>query len=72
MVDRKSQTQLEAEVLANLNQLIVMHLNNAANEQYAPSACPDQMDHKIADGKERAGKLRNLREEFENIVTGIL
>lgn len=59
-------------VLGGLQDLILHGLRNAANEQYNPQANPDMSDNVIADGLERAKKLRVLREEFENTVTGAI
>jgi len=59
-------------IIDTLSDLIISHLLNAAYEQYTPSNDPDKMDSIIADGKQKAKELRRLREEFENISTGII
>ena len=59
-------------VIKHLSNLITAHLLNAAYEQYTPSSDPDKMDSIIADGQKKAKELRRLREEFENISTGII
>lgn len=59
-------------VIDTLSSLITAHLLRAAYEQYTPSSDPDKMDSIIADGQKKAKELRRLREEFENISTGII
>lgn len=60
------------KVLAGLGELIMDSLKGVASEQYWPSANPDDMDQRIKDGKARASQLRAIREQFENIMTGVL
>lgn len=60
------------EVIRNLDVLIRHHLILAAHQQYSPDNSPDKSDSTIADSQEKAKKLRKLREEFENITTGII
>lgn len=65
-------TTTEKEVIDGLGKLINQYLNFAAHEQYSPSGDPDQMDNRIADGKGKAVKLRKIREDFEDVITGII
>jgi hypothetical protein len=60
------------DVVVSLSDLIRDYLTIAAHEQYYPNSNPDQMDATIADAKEKARELRRLREEFENITTGVI
>ena len=60
------------DVLRGLTRLIISNLSGAAHEQYFPCANPDDMDDRIKAGKKAAQRLRILRDEFENIVTGVL
>ncbi len=59
-------------ILDNLSVLIIAQLKGVAQQQYFPVSDPDDMDTCIQEGKKRADQLRKLREEFENIVTGVL
>lgn len=67
-------TQAEAieSVLAGLQALIVSNLKGVAQEQYFPCSNPDDMDDRIAQGKQRATQLRAIRNDFENLITGVL
>jgi hypothetical protein len=60
------------KVLDGLNALILIHLNNAAHQQYSPDHDPDSMDAKIADGKIKVASLRTIRLAFEDTITLIL
>lgn len=68
-MDKKS---TEKSIIDGISELIKLHLINAAYQQYSPDGDPDKSDSTIADAKEKAAKLRKVREEFENITTGIL
>lgn len=59
-------------VIEGLNYLILSHAKTAACEQDAPRANADMSDEIIKRNKEDLAKLRTLREQFENIVTGVL
>jgi len=59
-------------VLSGLQWLIMHHAGSTAREQYAPSMHADGSDDHIKENKEWVGKLRTIRGEFENLVTGIL
>lgn len=59
-------------VLDGLSRLIIARLKGVARQQYFPDSDPDNMDNVIAKGKADAAKLRKLREDFEEIVTGAL
>ena len=60
------------EVVNNLTKLIFYHLAIAADQQYNPCADADRMDSEIADSMKKVAALRKIREEFENLVTGII
>lgn len=64
--------QIQESIVNGLSQLIRVHLLNAAYQQYTPDSDPDKSDSTIADGQEKAKKLRQMREDFENITTGIV
>ena len=56
-----------------LSELILQNLAGASREQYYPQAQgPDEMDERIKQGKETAARLRQIREQFENAITGII
>lgn len=60
------------DVIHGLDELILRNLKGVAQEQYFPCPDADEMDDRIALGKKRAKELRRLREEFEDICTGVL
>ncbi len=60
------------EIVNNLTKLIFYHLAIAVDQQYNPCFDPDRMDAEIADSMKKAAGLRKIREEFENLVTGII
>ena len=64
--------KIHLDVVDSLSTLIRQHLIDAAYQQYTPSNDPDKMDSTIADGQKKAKELRRIREEFENITTGII
>ena len=71
-MNREDRKDLHLNTVDNLSQLIRQHLIEAAYQQYTPSSDPDKSDSIIADGQKKAEELRRLREEFENITTGII
>ena len=64
--------EVQKEIVNNLTKLIFYHLTIAADQQYNPCSDPDRMDAEIADSMKKAASLRKIREEFENLVTGII
>ena len=64
--------EVHKEVVNNLTKLILYHLSLAADQQYNPSSDADRMDAEIADALEKVAGLRKIREDFENLVTGII
>ena len=71
-MNREERKDLHLNTVDNLSQLIRQHLIEAAYQQYTPNSDPDKSDSIIADGQKKAKELRRLREEFENITTGII
>lgn len=71
-MNREDRKDLHLSTVDNLSRLIRQHLIEAAHQQYNPSSDPDRSDSIIADGQKKAKELRRLREEFENITTGII
>jgi len=67
-----SEQETQKTIINGLSYLILNHLNRAALEQYHPCGDADTMDHRIADGKARAEKLRAIRQDFEDVITGVL
>ena len=59
-------------VIDNLSSLILSHSRMTAQEQYAPSGDADLSDETIKEHKEWVKKLRQIRQDFENLVTGII
>lgn len=70
--DTKTREDCVAQVLDGLQWLIIHHSHSAAREQYLPRESPDASDDYIKDHKEWVSKLRTIRGEFENLVTGLL
>lgn len=64
--------EVHKEVVNNLTKLIFYHLAIAADQQYNPCSDADRMDSEIANSMKKAAGLRKIREEFENLVTGII
>lgn len=64
--------EVHKEVVNNLTKLILYYLSLAANQQYNPSSDADRMDAEIADASEKVAGLRKIREDFENLITGII
>lgn len=61
-----------AQVIKGLSQMIETYLHRAASQQYSPSGNVDESDHLIADSSKRAKRLREIRNEIEDIYTGYL
>lgn len=57
------------QVAIGLSYLIRESLTVMEGERTSPGYCPDRMDDKIKFYRERAAKLRKLREEFENVMS---
>lgn len=55
-----------------LGRLILQALRRTASVQYQPPFSPDQMDEEIAFGQAQAVKLRDIRQQFETCITGVL
>lgn len=71
-MNKDERKDLHLNTVDNLSQLIRQHLIEAAYQQYTPSSDPDKSDSIIADAGNKAKELRRIREEFENITTGII
>lgn len=71
-MNRDERKDLHLNTIDNLSQLIRQHLLEAAYQQYTPDHDADKVDSIIADGQKKAKELRRIREEFENITTGII
>lgn len=64
--------QIIDDTVANLSKLIIMNLTGASFRQYFPTGNPDNDDDTIEIGQKRAAELRRIREEFENVASGII
>lgn len=71
-MNREERKDIHLNTVDNLSQLIRQHLIDAAYQQYTPDHDADKSDSIIADAQKKATELRRLREEFENITTGII
>ncbi len=74
MAKDKIETREEAidGVLEGIQWLIKHHATAAAREQYVPSQNPDASDDEIKENKRWVERLRTLRLDFEDLVTGLL
>jgi len=61
-----------SQVIQGLNELIMQNLKGAAQQQYFPCSNPDEMDDRIEAGKKAAAKLRMMRDDFEDLSSGVL
>lgn len=59
-------------VLQALTRLIVSNLSSKAGRQYFPTLDADSDDDHIKQRGDRIAKLRKLRQEFEDLVTGVV
>lgn len=59
-------------VIETLSSLIVHHAGLTASEQYCSSRTPDSSDEFIEAHKKWVEELRDIRQRFENLVTGLL
>lgn len=72
MHEKKNREQIEFTVIDSLSYLIRYHSKQVANEQRYPQADPDKMDEIISDGKNMVKKLNIIRDELENLFTGMI
>lgn len=70
--DTKTRQEAISQVLDGIQWLIVHHANATAREQYAPRESPDASDDYIKENKEWVENLRKIRNEFEDLVTGLI
>jgi hypothetical protein len=59
-------------VVDGISLMIRYHLNTAATEQRYPSPDSDGSDDIICDSLNKVRGLRKIREEFENLITGVI
>jgi len=55
-----------------LSSLIMYHAKLLASEQYCPRPDADQSDDYMAENKRWIKELRDIRQRFENLVTGVV
>jgi hypothetical protein len=70
--DTKTRQEAVAQVLDGLQWLIIHHAGQTAAEQYVSSRHADASDDFIKENKEWVKKLREIRDDFENLVTGLI
>ena len=58
-------------VIDSLSSLIVSHARMTASEQYNPRAYADTSDELIRENQRWVAELRDIRQRFENLATGI-
>lgn len=59
-------------VVNSVSRLIMMESISVATEQYSPAYDVDRSDEKIKDGKALIQRLKEIRDEFEVAISGIL
>lgn len=59
-------------VIDNLSSLIRMHAGLTAQEQYHPGPDADRSDDLINEHKRWVKELREIRQRFEDLVTGMI
>ena len=59
-------------VLALITGIINGHLRVAASEQDHPTGGADDSEREISDSLKKAMRLRRLRDEFEEITSGVI
>ena len=69
---KESSEDLASDIVYNISELILRELSCVAHEEHFPCSDPDKMDSIISIGKNKATRLRKLREDFENIKSGVL
>lgn len=66
-----SQSQVN-EVVNILSEQILVELAGTAQRQWYPTHDADADDDRMKAGKERAAELRKIREQYENLMTGVI
>lgn len=61
----------EEIVINSLSTSILRVLREVSHEEICPNADPDRMDEIIKDGYKKVRELRRIRQELEDIFTGV-
>lgn len=61
-----------AQAIDLITHEIIATSNAVASEQSHPSSSADDMDRIISDGKAKVAKLRDIRNQLEDIATGMV
>ena len=69
---RIDQELTHTSIVNGLSALIAQTASSVASEQYHPSSDPDRMDDTIREGKKKLAALRKLRDDFENVMSGVI
>lgn len=59
-------------VINGVTELIMQSQRSLENEQWNPNGNPDKMDHDLVMFKKRVTKLRKIREELEDCISGVV
>jgi len=65
-----TQDERVVAIVDNLSSLIRSHAGMLASEQYMPSVDADTSDDRMREHTHWVKELREIRERFENLVTG--
>ena len=67
MKDERAQTVIDL-----LSNMILSHAGMLASEQYSPSRTVDESEEYMTENKMWVKELRDIRQRFENLVTGVV
>jgi hypothetical protein len=64
--------QIHETTINNLSTIIFVIAERVGREQRDPSPNVEQMDDIIGSGKTKVAALRKMRDEYENLITGLI
>jgi hypothetical protein len=64
--------QIHETTINNLSTIIFVIAEKVGREQRDPSPNVEQMDDIIGSGKTKVAALRKMRDEYENLITGLI
>lgn len=71
-INETKERDIAVVIVAGLSEMIRTQSEALAAEQHAPSRHVDDSDDFMKRVKNEIAKLRAMREEFENLVTGVV
>lgn len=64
--------EIGQNIIDNISKLIMQAQRSLENEQWNPNGNPDKMDHDLEMYNKRVIKLRKIREDVEDCVSGVV